>query len=149
MIGLIQRVTEARVEIASISGRQTVGEIGCGLLAFIGVTPSDTESNAARLAQRLINYRVFEDAAGRMNLSVRDISGGILLVPQFTLAADTRKGSRPGFSTAAAPGPARALYDKLVSAVKTLHPVVAEGCFGAEMHVSLVNHGPVTFWLDA
>lgn len=145
MIALLQRVTHARVSVAG----DIIGEIGPGLLAFIGVRQGDGGRNARRLAERLVSYRVFADAAGRMNLSLADTQGGLLLVPQFTLAADTRKGNRPSFSSAAAPELASALFDELVAASRILHPQVAAGRFGAEMHVTLENHGPVTFWLDA
>lgn len=145
MIALLQRVTHARVSVAG----DIIGEIGPGLLAFIGVRQDDSGSNARRLAERLVSYRVFADAAGRMNLSLADTQGGLLLVPQFTLAADTRKGNRPSFSSAAAPDLASAVFDELVAASRALHPQVAAGRFGAEMHVALENHGPVTFWLDA
>lgn len=145
MIALIQRVTRARV---TVDGK-TVGEIGPGLLAFIGVQSADGLDNARRLAQRLVSYRVFADPAGKMNLSLTDTHGGLLLVPQFTLAADTHKGSRPSFSSAATPERADALFEDLVTAARALHPQVAMGRFGAEMFVALENHGPVTFWLDA
>lgn len=145
MIALIQRVTHADV---TVDGR-VVGAIGAGLLALIGVEKADGEANAVRLAERILGYRVFPDAAGKMNLSVADTAGGVLLVPQFTLAADTRKGTRPSFSAAAAPDDAQALFDFFVAEVGKRHADVATGSFGAEMHVSLNNHGPVTFWLTA
>jgi D-tyrosyl-tRNA(Tyr) deacylase len=119
------------------------------MLALIGVVKDDTLRNAERLVERLLGYRIFQDERGRMNLSVRDVGGGLLLVPQFTLAADTRKGTRPGFSTAAAPGMAESLFHQLVDIARAAHSPVAAGQFGAEMSVALVNHGPVTFWLDA
>ena len=151
MIALIQRVLEAHVDIAAESGvgRQTVGRIGPGLLALIGVEKGDGPRNMERLAERLLGYRVFPDDSGRMNLGLRDTAGGLLLVPQFTLAADTRSGTRPSFSTAAPPEEARALFDALVARLRGLHPVVETGRFGAEMFVGLLNHGPVTFRLDA
>jgi len=145
VIALLQRVTHARV---TVLGR-TVGEIGPGLLALIGVQADDDSTHARRLAERILSYRVFADAAGRMNLSLRETAGGLLLVPQFTLAADTRKGNRPSFSTAAAPDAAQRLFEELVTATTTLHSPVATGVFGADMRVALENHGPVTFWLDA
>ena len=144
MIGLIQRVSEARVEVAG----EPVGAIGTGLLVLVGVVPADTESNAARLAERLLGYRIFEDASGRMNLSVRDIRGGVLAVPQFTLAADTRKGTRPSFSGAAAPAQAEALYEALLRALGESGLQIGRGRFGADMQVSLTNQGPVTLWLE-
>lgn len=144
MIALIQRVSSASV---TVSGQQ-IGAIERGLLALIGVQPADTESTAERLLQRLIAYRVFPDAAGRMNCSLAETGGGLLLVPQFTLAADTRKGNRPGFSTAAPPERAAALFDHLCVLARRAHPTVHTGCFGADMSVALVNEGPVTFWLQ-
>jgi D-aminoacyl-tRNA deacylase len=145
VIALLQRVTHARV---TVLGR-TVGEIGPGLLALIGVQAGDDSTHARRLAERILSYRVFADAAGRMNLSLRETAGGLLLVPQFTLAADTRKGNRPSFSTAAAPDAAQRLFEELVTTAATLHSPVATGAFGADMRVALENQGPVTFWLDA
>ncbi|MEY3338296.1 MAG: hypothetical protein RL245_1288 [Pseudomonadota bacterium] len=144
MIALIQRVTEASV---TVSGER-IGEIGPGLLALIGVRPTDDEQTAQRLLERLLAYRVFGDAEGRMNLSLTDTGGGLLLVPQFTLAADTRKGNRPGFSTAAPPEQATRLFDHLCALARGTHPTVATGRFGADMKVALVNDGPVTFWLQ-
>ena len=145
MIAVIQRVTQASVEV---DGR-IVGRIDAGLLALLGVEPSDTASNVTRMLERLLGYRVFQDAANRMNLSLCDTGGGLLLVPQFTLAADTRKGTRPGFSTAAAPEKAETLFDALCREAAAQHANVACGRFGAHMRVSLVNDGPVTFRLDA
>jgi len=145
MIALLQRVTEARVEVAG----QMRGQIGPGLLVFVGVRPDDDDSRAGRLLARLLDYRVFADDAGRMNRSLRDTGGGLLLVPQFTLAADTRSGSRPGFSTAAPPEQARSLFDELLRQARNLYPDVASGEFGAHMQVHLVNDGPVTFWLES
>lgn len=144
MISLIQRVTEAAVHVEG----QAVGSIGRGLLTLIGVRRGDDEPAAERLLERLLSYRVFPDAQGRMNLSVRDIGGGLLLVPQFTLAADTRKGTRAGFSTAASPEEARRLFDYLLARARAAHAPVESGIFGADMKVSLVNDGPVTFWLE-
>lgn len=144
MIGLLQRVTEARVSIAG----QTCASIGHGLLVLVGVQPTDGLAQAERLLERLLGYRVFPDAAGKMNLSLRDTRGGLLLVPQFTLAADTRSGTRPGFSTAAPPTQARALFEQTVDLARAAHPAVGSGVFGADMQVSLVNDGPVTFWLQ-
>ena len=143
MIALLQRVSQARVEV----DRATVGEIGHGILALVCAEPGDSHASADRLLERLLGYRVFSDDQGKMNLSVKDIGGGLLLVPQFTLAADTGKGMRPGFSTAAAPEVANALFDYLLMRARAAHAPVAAGCFGAHMSVSLTNDGPVTFWL--
>lgn len=143
MIALIQRVAEAAVTVDA----RTVGRIDRGILALVGVERGDDAARAERLLERVLGYRIFEDADGRMNLSLRDIGGGLLLVPQFTLAADTHKGTRPGFSTAAAPDIARALFEALAGAARRQHPRVETGEFGAHMRVSLVNDGPVTFWL--
>ena len=145
MIALIQRVSEARVRVAG----RVVGEIGAGVLALIGVERDDTAAAAERLLERVLGYRIFPDAAGRMNQSLRDTRGGLLLVPQFTLAADTRKGTRAGFSTAAEPERARELFGVLLERARSGYPTVATGEFGAEMQVSLVNEGPVTFWLQS
>ena len=128
---------------------ETAGEIGRGVLALIGVERGDGEREATRLAERVLGYRIFPDAEGKMNRSLADIGGGLLLVPQFTLAADTRSGTRPGFSTAAAPEEGRRLFDVLVNLCREKHAAVATGRFGADMQVSLVNDGPVTFWLQA
>jgi D-tyrosyl-tRNA(Tyr) deacylase len=144
MIALIQRVSSASVAVAG----ERIGAIGPGLLALVAVRPADDETAADRLLARLLGYRVFGDAEGRMNLSLADTGGGLLLVPQFTLAADTRKGTRPGFSTAAPPEQARRLFDVLCQRARTAHPDVATGRFGADMQVALVNDGPVTFWLQ-
>ncbi|HEY1899710.1 MAG TPA: D-aminoacyl-tRNA deacylase [Steroidobacteraceae bacterium] len=144
MIALIQRVTQAEVRVLD----RVTGAIGRGVVAFIGVQREDTESDADRLLQRLLTYRIFADAQGRMNLDVRAVSGAMLLVSQFTLAADTSSGTRPGFSTAAAPDHARQLFDYLVTQARAAHAPIATGEFGADMQVSLVNDGPVTFWLE-
>ena len=144
MIGLLQRVTRASV---SVEG-ECIGEIGRGILVLVGVQKGDDEKRAERLLERLLGYRVFPDQAGRMNLSLRDIGGGLLLVPQFTLAADTRKGTRAGFSTAAPPEEGRRLFAHLLDAARRAHGEVASGRFGADMQVALVNDGPVTFWLE-
>lgn len=144
MIGLIQRVSRASV---SADG-QRLGEIGRGLLALVGVRRGDDRAAAERLLERLLAYRVFPDADGRMNLSLQAVCGGLLLVPQFTLAADTHKGTRAGFSTAAAPEVARELFDHLLQRALSAHSPVAAGRFGADMQVELVNDGPVTFWLE-
>jgi D-tyrosyl-tRNA(Tyr) deacylase len=144
MIALIQRVTRAQVEVEG----SIVGAIGPGVLALIGVRRGDDTAAADRLLDRVLGYRVFADPEGRMNLSLRDVQGGLLLVPQFTLAADTRKGTRAGFSTAAAPDEARSLFEHLVAQARIAHSPVATGEFGAHMQVSLVNDGPVTFWLE-
>lgn len=144
MISLIQRVSTAKVEILGAP----VCSIGHGLLALIGVQRGDGPAQAARLAERMLQYRVFADAAGRMNRDVRDVGGAVLLVPQFTLAADTRKGNRPGFSGAASPEDGRRLFDALVAECRARHRRVETGRFGADMQVSLTNDGPVTFWLE-
>ena len=144
MIALIQRVRSARVDVAG----QCIGEIGAGLLAFIGIRPADSERSAARLLERLLGYRIFADEQDRMNRSLRDTGGGLLLVPQFTLAADTAKGTRPGFSHAAPPEQANALFAHLCAQARAAHAPVAAGQFGADMQVSLINDGPVTFWLE-
>lgn len=144
MIALIQRVTQAEVHI---EGR-VAGAIERGILALIGVSKGDDAQSVERLLERILSYRIFPDAEGRMNLSLRDIGGGLLLVSQFTLAADTRKGNRAGFSTAAAPDQARQLFELLLTQARTAHTPVASGEFGADMQVSLVNDGPVTFWLE-
>jgi D-tyrosyl-tRNA(Tyr) deacylase len=144
VIGLIQRVTHAQV---AVDGR-AVAQIQRGLLALVGVRRGDDDAAAARLLERMLGYRVFPDEVGRMNLSLRDVGGGLLLVPQFTLAADTRQGLRAGFSTAADPGEARRLFERLVDAAQAVHPDVGAGVFGAAMQVTLTNDGPVTFWLE-
>jgi len=144
MLSLLQRVTQASVSV----GDQVVGQIGAGLLVLVGVEPGDDEAALARMAERLLGYRVFADDAGRMNRSLRDTGGGLLLVSQFTLAADTRSGMRPGFSTAAAPAEAERLFNRLVAICREKHAGGVEtGRFGAHMVVSLVNDGPVTFLL--
>ena len=144
MLALIQRVTRASVVVDGA----TVGEIDDGLLALVAVEPGDGEAQVARLSERLLGYRVFADAAGRMNRSLADSGGGLLLVSQFTLAADTRSGMRPGFSTAMAPAEAEPLFASLLAACREMHPPGVEtGRFGAHMTVSLVNDGPVTFLL--
>jgi D-tyrosyl-tRNA(Tyr) deacylase len=144
MIALLQRVSEAKVVVHG----ETVAQIGHGLLAFIGVERGDAEAVVDRLLERLLGYRVFADAEGRMNRSLRDVQGGLLLVSQFTLAADTRKGTRPSFTPAAPPEEGRRLFDYLVAAARTRHAPVAAGIFGADMKVHLVNDGPVTFRLQ-
>ena len=144
MIGLLQRVRRAAVEVAG----ETVAAIGPGLLVLVGVQPGDGEAQARRLLERLLGYRVFSDAQGRMNLSLRDTGGGLLLVPQFTLAADTAKGSRASFTTAAEPAQAKILFESLVARARKEWPDTGSGVFGADMQVSLVNDGPVTFWLE-
>lgn len=143
MIGLLQRVSTAGV---SVDG-SLIAAIDTGLLVLVGVEKGDSELQASRLAERLLNYRVFADADGKMNRSVRDIDGGVLLVPQFTLAADTHRGNRPGFSAAAPPATGRALFEQLVAAVAAQHATVETGRFGADMQVSLCNEGPVTISL--
>ncbi len=145
MIGLLQRVTEASV---AIDGRETA-RIGPGLLVLVAVERDDTAAEGERLLDRLLNYRVFADAEGRMNLSVTETGGGLLLVPQFTLAADTKKGLRPGFSTAAPPEQGRQQFEAFLALARQRFPGVQAGQFGAHMRVSLVNDGPVTFWIQA
>ena len=144
MIALIQRVLSARVEVDA----ETVGAIGPGLLALVAVQPDDGEAQARRMLERLLGYRVFADGAGRMNRSLTDTGGGLLLVSQFTLAADTRSGMRPSFTSAAPPEHGRQWFERLLELARTSHPQVAAGRFGAHMQVALVNDGPVTFWLD-
>ena len=144
MIALLQRVSSASVRV----GGECIGAIEAGLLVLIGVQPADDEQAAQRLLERLLAYRVFPDAQGRMNLSLADTAGGLLLVPQFTLAADTRSGLRPSFTSAAPPEQALAGFNALVDAVRRRHDPVATGRFGADMQVELVNDGPVTFWLQ-
>jgi D-tyrosyl-tRNA(Tyr) deacylase len=144
MIALIQRVQHASVEVEG----EVVGAIGPGLLALVAVQPHDTPQSIERMAERLLGYRVFEDAAGKMNLSVQAVKGGVLLVSQFTLAADTDTGMRPSFTTAAKPEQAVLGFEALVRAVRNRHPAVETGRFGAHMEVSLLNEGPTTFWLE-
>jgi D-tyrosyl-tRNA(Tyr) deacylase len=144
MIALIQRVSQAEVR----SGERSLGRIDQGIVALVGVKKSDDEASAERLLTRLLAFRIFPDAAGRMNLDLPAIGGGLLLIPQFTLVADTAHGNRPGFSTAAPAGLAQSLFDHLVAKARERHPAVATGLFGAHMLVSLINDGPVTFWLE-
>ena len=144
VIGLLQRVTQASVTVDN----KVVGEIGRGLLVMVGVQKQDTEQSASRLIERLLGYRVFPDEHGKMNLGLKDINGGLLLVPQFTLAADTKKGMRPSFSSAAPPDVGEKLFTKLVIQAQQQHHDVATGVFGADMQVALVNDGPVTFMLE-
>lgn len=145
MIGLLQRVASARVDV----GGETVGEIGRGLLVLVAVHRDDGERDIARLAERILSYRVFPDEEGRMNRSVVDESGGLLLVPQFTLAADTKKGTRASFTQAASHGKGEAYFGQLVATCRKRLEVVETGRFGANMQVALVNDGPVTFWLES
>ena len=145
MIAFLQRVTRATVE----TDGDTIGRIDRGLMVLVGVHRSDAPKDVARLAERILGYRVFPDAEGRMNLSVRDADGGLLLVPQFTLAADTKKGTRPSFSRAAAPDMASDYFERLVGCCREQLAVVETGRFGADMQVSLVNDGPVSFWLES
>ncbi len=144
MIALIQRVSQAQVAIDGA----TIGAIGRGILALIGVQKNDSEERADRLLERVLGYRIFPDAQGRMNLSLRDIQGELLLVSQFTLAADTRNGTRAGFTTAAPPAEGARLFDYFVAQARLSGLKVETGRFGAHMQVSLVNDGPVTFWLE-
>ena len=144
MIALIQRVLSASVSVES----EVVGEIGPGLLALVAVQPDDGETQTQRMLERLLGYRVFADAQGRMNRSLVDTAGALLLVSQFTLAADTHSGMRPSFTSAAAPEQARHWFDRLLELARDAHPRVETGRFGAHMVIALVNDGPVTFWLD-
>jgi len=144
VIGLLQRVRSAHVEVDGLR----IAEINAGLLVLVGVQQADSSREVTRLLERLLGYRVFPDAAGRMNLSLKDSGGELLLVPQFTLAADTRSGMRPGFSTAAPPADGERLFDELVNQAGLAQVAVASGQFGADMQVTLVNDGPVTFWLE-
>lgn len=144
MIGLLQRVSEASVTVAG----ECVGGIGSGLLVLVGVQRGDGEREATRLAERIVGYRVFPDPAGRMNLALGETGGGLLLVPQFTLAADTRKGMRASFMAAAEPEAGRAGFEALAVACRARHPRVETGRYGADMQVALINDGPVTFWLE-
>ena len=143
MISIIQRVTTAKVTV----NNQDIGKINAGILALVAVEKADTQKDAERLLERILNYRIFTDECGRMNLSLRDINGGLLLVPQFTLAADTQKGNRPSFISAAPPEQGRQLFGYLQNHATTLYPNVQFGQFGADMQVSLINNGPVTFTL--
>lgn len=144
MIALLQRVCQASVEV---EGR-CIGEIAGGLLVFVGVERGDGAAQAERLLERVLGYRVFEDDQGRMNRSLIDVRGGMLLVPQFTLAADTRKGTRPSFTPAAEPAEGKRWFDYLIGVAREAHAPVASGVFGAHMKVALVNDGPATFWLQ-
>lgn len=144
MIALLQRVTRASVVVEGA----VIGAIDAGLMVLVCAERGDTEREADALLTKLLAYRVFADPAGKMNLSVTDVAGGLLLVPQFTLAADTKSGSRPSFTPAASPEDGRRLFDHFVAQARARHPVVATGQFGADMQVSLTNDGPVTFWLQ-
>jgi D-aminoacyl-tRNA deacylase len=143
MITIIQRVTNAKVTV----NNQDIGSIDTGIMALIAVEKKDTEKDAERLLERVLNYRIFSDANGKMNLSLRDIQGGLLLVPQFTLAADTQSGNRPSFTPAATPERGQIMFEYLQQIAKRNYPIVEFGQFGADMQVSLVNDGPVTFTL--
>lgn len=145
MIALIQRVSSARVEVDG----EIVGSIGAGILALVAVEPADGEAQTQRMCERLIGYRIFSDAEGRMNRSLTDTGGGLLLVSQFTLAADTGKGMRPSFTSAATPEVGERWFNRLVELTRARHLDVATGRFGAHMQVHLVNDGPVTFWVQA
>ena len=144
MIGLLQRVRQASVTVDG----QLIGAIGPGLMVLVCAEKGDTEREADALLAKLLGYRVFSDDAGKMNRSVTDVEGGLLLVPQFTLAADTKSGTRPSFTPAASPEDGRRLFDHFVAATRARHPTVETGQFGADMQVSLTNDGPVTFWLQ-
>jgi len=144
MIALIQRVTEAKVVV----NNKNIGEIKQGLLVFIGIEKNDNEAVVPRLLDKVLSYRVFSDNEDKMNLSVQDIRGGLLLVPQFTLAADTQKGLRPGFSSAAPPAKGESLFNEFVKKAKSKYQYIETGQFGADMKISLLNDGPVTFWLQ-
>jgi D-tyrosyl-tRNA(Tyr) deacylase len=145
VIGLLQRVSAASVTVEGA----LVGSIDRGLLVLVGVQKGDDAARAERLLDRLLGYRVFPDAEGKMNLSLREIRGGLLLVPQFTLAADTKKGTRASFTSAAPPAEGERLFDHLVARARGAHATVATGRFGADMQVELTNDGPVTFWLQS
>jgi D-aminoacyl-tRNA deacylase len=145
VIALVQRVAEAEVTVAG----ESVGAIGAGILALVGVERGDEEREAGRLVERVLGYRIFEDAEGRMNLSLSETGGALLAVPQFTLAADTRKGARPSFSSASPPAEGERLFERFVALARDRISAVATGRFGAQMRVRLVNDGPVTFWLQA
>lgn len=144
MIGLIQRVSQAKVDVDNV----TIGEIDRGILILLGVEKEDTEAKAKRLAERIASYRIFADDEGKMNLNVKQIGGSLLVVSQFTLVADTKKGTRPGFSRGATPEEGKRLYDYFVQQCQALDLPVATGEFGADMQVSLINDGPVTFQLE-
>lgn len=144
MIGLLQRVTHATVSV----NRKSLGEINTGLVVLVGIEKNDTMKKADRLLERLLGYRVFADRQGKMNLGLAEIHGGLMLIPQFTLSADTHKGMRPGFSSAAAPEHGRTLFAYLLQQAREKHHTVAAGEFGANMQVALINDGPVTFWLE-
>lgn len=144
MIALLQRVSQASVTVSS----KCIAEIDAGLLVFLGVEKNDQTRQADRLLERVLNYRVFPDSQDKMNLSLRDMGGGLLIVPQFTLAADTRKGNRPSFSSAASPDHGQNMVEYFVKSARELHNDVATGQFGADMKVALINDGPVTFWLS-
>jgi D-tyrosyl-tRNA(Tyr) deacylase len=154
MIALLQRVSEAAVHIEEVvpgseaSRQRLYGRIGPGMLALIGVERGDAEEQAQRLIQRVLSWRMFDDAQGKMNLDLGQSGGALLLVPQFTLAADTNSGNRPSFSSAAPPTDATRLFDSVVKMARVAHREVETGLFGADMRVSLVNNGPVTFWLQ-
>jgi len=145
MIALIQRTTRAQV---TVEGAQ-VATIGRGVLALVGIEAGDAAAQAGQLLERLLHYRIFADEGGKMNLDLAQIGGELLLVPQFTLVADTHKGTRPGFSRGAPPAVARELFEQLVATARLRYPRVASGVFGADMQVELVNDGPVTFWLQS
>ncbi len=144
MIALIQRVSWSRVEVEG----EIIGEIQKGITALIGIEKQDTEADARRLCERILGYRIFSDQDEKMNLSLRDVRGGLLVIPQFTLAADTQKGTRPSFSSAAPPEVGRKLFNYFYTYCQQQHPLVETGSFGADMQVSLCNEGPVTFWLQ-
>jgi len=144
LITLLQRVTQARVEV----GAEIIAEIKSGILVLVGVQADDDESTARHYIERLLNYRVFADPEGKMNLSLKDIDGGLLLVPQFTLAANTRKGRRPSFTSAANPQHGKQIFELMVDSARAVYGQVECGCFGADMQLHLVNDGPVTFILD-
>lgn len=144
MIALLQRVQHASVTVDN----KIIGEINNGILLFIGIEKNDNEEKANRLSERFLSYRVFSDTQDKMNLSVADVHAGVLLVPQFTLAADTRKGNRPSFSSAAPPELGQQLFDYIVKQTRQNYDTVATGQFGADMKVNLLNDGPVTFWLQ-
>lgn len=145
MIGLLQRVSSAQVQV----NNETIGSIDAGLLVFVGVEKNDSPVQADRLLEKVLGYRIFSDQDDKMNLSVQDINGGLLIVPQFTLVAGTKKGLRPNFSSAASPESGEQLFNYFVKFAREKHSQIETGVFGADMQVSLVNDGPVTFWLQA
>ncbi len=144
MISLIQRVTKGRVTVQ----QKTIGHINAGLVVLVGFQPHDTETNIKKMCHKLLHYRLFSDSQGKMNLNVQQIQGELLLIPQFTLAANTQNGLRPSFSSAASPKVAQMLFEQFIATIRTHYPAIQTGQFGADMQVNLTNDGPVTFWLE-